>query len=508
MAEDDREIFRLWKIRQNAFQMCRDRGFLVTSYELDQNFEDFVRQYGDRPSEGKPARSDLSFLVSHEEDAAENLFVYFADERKVGIKTIKNVCLRLQSENMSRAIMIVQEPMTAIARHSVADLSPKYKLEQFLEAELMVNIIRHELVPRHVIMSSKEKDELLDRYKIKEHQLPRIQSTDPVARYYGVVRGQLYLFSFYFKGSQFYGKEKCKGRIYVVTGANSGIGKEIVRELNYRGAVVYMACRSMEKGYSAIDDLVKLGCSADRLHILELDQSSFESVKAFVDKLNSLTNKLDGIVLNAGVMYVPRYQLTKDGHEYIWQVNYLSTVLLCESLIPLLEKCRDEGRVVILSSNAHLWINDLNIHSIDRRNYWSSVKAYGRSKLAQVMYTVARSAMLRREGYLVTINACHPGIVNTPLFRQVPILGSSTFQSVIAPFAWYFLKNAKDGAQTPLYCLLSKELGSVSGKYFCEMKQAEVNPLVENSEARQALFEYSLEACNLLKDEKAVLSEN
>ncbi|KAL1238518.1 Bifunctional coenzyme A synthase [Trichinella spiralis] len=268
---------------------------------------------------------------------------------------------------------------------------------------------------------------------------------------------------FYFKGSQFYGKEKCKGRIYVVTGANSGIGKEIVRELNYRGAVVYMACRSMEKGYSAIDDLVKLGCSADRLHILELDQSSFESVKAFVDKLNSLTNKLDGIVLNAGVI----------------------TVLLCESLIPLLEKCRDEGRVVILSSNAHLWINDLNIHSIDRRNYWSSVKAYGRSKLAQVMYTVARSAMLRREGYLV------------------PILGSSTFQSVIAPFAWYFLKNAKDGAQTPLYCLLSKELGSVSGKYFCEMKQAEVNPLVENSEARQALFEYSLEACNLLKDEKA-----
>ncbi|KAL1242177.1 DNA-directed RNA polymerases I, II [Trichinella spiralis] len=170
--------------------MCRDRGFLVTSNELDQNFEDFVRQYGDRPSEGKPARSDLSFLVSHEEDAAENLFVYFADEKKVGIKTIKNVCLRLQSENMSRAIMIVQEPMTAIARHSVADLSPKYRLEQFLEAELMVNIIRHELVPRHVIMSSKEKDELLDRYKIKEHQLPRIQSTDPIARYYGVVRGQ------------------------------------------------------------------------------------------------------------------------------------------------------------------------------------------------------------------------------------------------------------------------------------------------------------------------------
>ncbi|KAL1227297.1 DNA-directed RNA polymerases I, II [Trichinella spiralis] len=172
MAEDDREIFRLWKIRQNAFQMCRDRGFLVTSYELDQNFEDFVRQYGDRPSEGKPARSDLSFLVSHEEDAAENLFVYFADERKSYYD-----CSRTDDGHSPT--------------FSSGSL-PKYKLEQFLEAELMVNIIRHELVPRHVIMSSKEKDELLDRYKIKEHQLPRIQSTDPVARYYGVVRGQVF----------------------------------------------------------------------------------------------------------------------------------------------------------------------------------------------------------------------------------------------------------------------------------------------------------------------------
>ncbi|KAL1236089.1 DNA-directed RNA polymerases I, II, and III subunit RPABC1 [Trichinella pseudospiralis] len=192
MAEDDREIFRLWKVRQTALQMCRDRGFLVTSHELDQNFEDFVRQYGNRPSDGRPARTDLSFLVSHEDDPSENLFVYFADEKKVGIKTIKNVCLRLQSENMNRAILIVQEPMTAIARNSVADLSPKYRLEQFLEAELMVNIIRHELVPRHVIMSSQEKEELLERYKIKEYQLPRIQSTDPVARYYGVVRGQVF----------------------------------------------------------------------------------------------------------------------------------------------------------------------------------------------------------------------------------------------------------------------------------------------------------------------------
>ncbi|KRZ66073.1 Dehydrogenase/reductase SDR family member 13 [Trichinella papuae] len=304
---------------------------------------------------------------------------------------------------------------------------------------------------------------------------------------------------FYFKGAQFDGKENCKDRIYVVTGANSGIGKEIVRELNYRGAVVYMACRSKERGIRAVDDLVKLGCSADRLHILELDQGSMASVRDFIDKLKDLTDTLDGIVLNAGVMYVPRYRLTKDGHEYIWQVNYVSTVLLCESLLPLLKKCRGVGRIVIVSSNAHIWIKDLNIYKIDRPEYWNSLKAYGRSKLAQVMHTVTRAPMLRRESKLVTINACHPGIINTPLLRQLPIFGNSTVQSVLAPFLWYFLKDAKDGAQTPLYCLLSEELDGVSGKYFCEMKQAEVNPLVGKARLRQTLLEYSFQACKLIK---------
>ncbi|KRX89158.1 Retinol dehydrogenase 12 [Trichinella pseudospiralis] len=307
---------------------------------------------------------------------------------------------------------------------------------------------------------------------------------------------------FYFKGAQFHGNETFKDRLYVVTGANSGIGKEIVRELNYGGAVVYMACRSKERGYSAIDDLVKVGCSADRLRILQLDQSSLASVRAFVDELKGLTDTVDGIVLNAGVMYVPKYWLTKDGHEYIWEVNYVSTVLLCESLLPLLKKCRDVGRIVIVSSNAHRWINDLNIYEIDRPNYWNSVKAYGRSKLAQVMYTVIRALMLRCERKLVTINACHPGVINTPLLLQLPILDNSTVQSLLAPFLCYFLKDSKEETQTPLYCLLSKEVDYVSGKYFCEMKQAEVNPLVGKGELRQRLLEYRFQACKLIKSDR------
>lgn len=100
-------------------------------------------------------------------------------------------CQRMQEENISRALIVVQVGMTPSARQALVDMAPKYILEQFREAELMINITEHELVPEHVVMTTDEKKELLARYKLKEHQLPRIQQSDPVARYFGLKRGQV-----------------------------------------------------------------------------------------------------------------------------------------------------------------------------------------------------------------------------------------------------------------------------------------------------------------------------
>ena len=97
----------------------------------------------------------------------------------------------MAEENISRAIIIVQTGMTPSAKQALVDMAPKYILEQFMEAELMINITEHELVPEHVVMTTDEKKELLHRYKLKEHQLPRIQQSDPVARYFGLKRGQV-----------------------------------------------------------------------------------------------------------------------------------------------------------------------------------------------------------------------------------------------------------------------------------------------------------------------------
>uniref|UniRef100_A0A914PW63 DNA-directed RNA polymerases I, II, and III subunit RPABC1 n=2 Tax=Panagrolaimus davidi TaxID=227884 RepID=A0A914PW63_9BILA len=191
MADDENEIYRLWRIRKTVMQMCHDRKYLVTQEELDLDIEGFKTQFGDKPSERRPARSDLILLAAHTEDPTDQLLVFFPDEPKIGIKTIKTICTQMQEQKITRSIVVVQVGMTPSAKTAIHDMAPKYQIEQFLEAELMVNITEHELVPSHIVMTNEEKAELLARYKLKDNQLPRIQVNDPIARYYGLRRGQV-----------------------------------------------------------------------------------------------------------------------------------------------------------------------------------------------------------------------------------------------------------------------------------------------------------------------------
>ncbi|VVC27903.1 DNA-directed RNA polymerase RPB5 subunit, eukaryote/virus,RNA polymerase, subunit H/Rpb5, conserved [Cinara cedri] len=189
--DDECESYKLWRIRKTVMQLCHDRGYLVTQDELDQTLEQFKEQFGDKPSEKRPSRSDLIVLVAHNDDPTDQMFVFFPEEPKIGIKTIKTYCQRMQEETITRAIIVVQQGMTPSAKQSLVDMAPKYILEQFLESELLINITEHELVPEHIVLTPDEKQELLCRYKLKENQLMRIQVGDPVARYFGLKRGQV-----------------------------------------------------------------------------------------------------------------------------------------------------------------------------------------------------------------------------------------------------------------------------------------------------------------------------
>ncbi|CAF2484130.1 unnamed protein product [Rotaria sp. Silwood2] len=191
--DDESLIYNLWRIRRTVLQMCHDRGYLVSQDELDQTLDQFKDTYGDKPSENKPARSHLNVVVAHNDDPTNTLIARFSDQEKNGVKEIKEYCKKMEDEHLTSTILIVQKGLTPMARDVIINEleNKKIQFQVFLESELLVNITEHHLVPQHIILTQEEKQELLQRYRLKESQLPRIQSGDPVARYFGLTRGQV-----------------------------------------------------------------------------------------------------------------------------------------------------------------------------------------------------------------------------------------------------------------------------------------------------------------------------
>lgn len=111
---------------------------------------------------------------------------------KVGVKPIKTYCQRMKEQNVMRAIIVVKVNLTPFAKTAIKELSQRaYRVEYFRDAELLIDITEHRLVPEHVVLSAQEKHELLKRYGLKPSQLPKIQIHDPVARYLGLSHGQV-----------------------------------------------------------------------------------------------------------------------------------------------------------------------------------------------------------------------------------------------------------------------------------------------------------------------------
>eukprot|EP00026_Physarum_polycephalum_P017143 Phypoly_transcript_18260.p1 GENE.Phypoly_transcript_18260~~Phypoly_transcript_18260.p1 ORF type:complete len:227 (+),score=33.03 Phypoly_transcript_18260:64-744(+) len=179
------EVVKMFQIHKTVIQMLVDRNYLVTQSEQDITREEFKAKYAETIS-----RENLMLLKSKKDDPTDQIFVFFPEGEKVGVKEIRKYCIRMKDEGVQRALIIIKTNLTAIAKQALAEVAPKYILEQFLETELLVNITQHQLVPKHIVLTSDEKKSLLEKYKLKDTQLPRIQPTDPVARYFGLQRGQ------------------------------------------------------------------------------------------------------------------------------------------------------------------------------------------------------------------------------------------------------------------------------------------------------------------------------
>lgn len=178
---------RMFRVRKTTLKILNKRGYIVDEDSLNMNSEDFRLRFGENP-----ARESLTILVEKADDPTDQLFVFFPTDDKVGVKPIKTYCQRMMDEKVTRAIIVVKINLTPFARTAVKEMAQRgYRIEYFRDAELLVDITEHKLVPEHILLTPAEKKELLTRYRLKPSQLPRIQHTDPVARYMGLTQGHV-----------------------------------------------------------------------------------------------------------------------------------------------------------------------------------------------------------------------------------------------------------------------------------------------------------------------------
>lgn len=288
----------------------------------------------------------------------------------------------------------------------------------------------------------------------------------------------------------------------IVTGGASGIGLETARVLALRNAHVIIAARNMNAASEAKKLIINDNKSA-RVDVLKLDLSSLNSVREFADNFLSLNLPLNILINNAGIMFCP-FQLSEDGVELQFATNHLGHFLLTNLLLDKMKQTAKatgiEGRIVNLSSIAHLhtYRGGIKFDHINDEQRYSDKKAYGQSKLANVLHANELSRRLKAEGANITANSLHPGLIMTNLMKH------SYFLMRLLNFATRILwKNVPQGAATTCYLALHPSLKGVTGKYYVDCNEFEPYALAKDEALAKKLWEFSenlVNSASMLKE--------
>ncbi|CBI22689.3 hypothetical protein AAG906_008671 [Vitis piasezkii] len=285
------------------------------------------------------------------------------------------------------------------------------------------------------------------------------------------------------------------GLTAIVTGASSGIGTETTRVLALRGVHVVMGVRNMSAGKEVKEAIVKEIPTA-KVDAMELDLSSMASVRKFASEYNSSGLPLNILINNAGIMAVP-YMLSKDNIEMQFATNHLGHFLLTNLLLDTMKKTtrksRKEGRIVNVSSMAHRYPyrEGIRFDKINDKSGYSSLFAYGQSKLANVLHANELARRFKEDGVDITANSLHPGAIVTNLFRC-----SSIVSGLVNTVGKLVLKNVQQGAATTCYVALHPQVKGVSGQYFSDCNIAKPSSQAKDPELAKKLWEFSM---NLVK---------
>ncbi|GBP12924.1 hypothetical protein EVAR_79270_1 [Eumeta japonica] len=289
------------------------------------------------------------------------------------------------------------------------------------------------------------------------------------------------------------------GKTALVTGCNTGIGKETVLDFYKRGARVIMACRNLDKAQKAktnIEAICKDKKDVGIIVLIECDLSSLTSIRACAQQVLDTEPQINILVNNAGVMMCPKSE-TQDGFEMQFGTNHLGHFLLTLLLLPRI-KNSTPARIVTVSSRAHTRSN-IKFDDINYKNHsYSALEAYARSKLANVLFSRELAKKLKEHNIQgVNTYSLHPGVIKTELGRHMDdtyFKGSSTVLGfVLGPF----MKNPTEGAQTTVYCSVDEKCANETGLYYSDCAATSPSQSALNDETAKMLWDMSVELVGL-----------
>ncbi|XP_053603607.1 retinol dehydrogenase 13-like [Plodia interpunctella] len=272
------------------------------------------------------------------------------------------------------------------------------------------------------------------------------------------------------------------GKVVIVTGANSGLGFEVAKDMAFRGARVILACRNMPLAAMAKELIVKETGNTD-VHCRQLDLGSLRSVREFCENINKTEKRINVLINNAASGGLGNY-ISEDGLQIGMQVNYYATFLLTCLLVPLLKKSAP-SRIINLSSLIHRY-GVLDFDNLNMEKYWSDHLVYANSKLFMNLMTYELSKRLQGTG--VTVNAVHPGVSATNIFRHIP---NYYVRKLVEKSISFMFQTPWEASQTCIYLAVSPEVREVSGKYFSDCRQKKPSQTSQDEDAARRLWKES-----------------
>eukprot|EP00878_Enallax_costatus_P009201 GHUV01009619.1.p1 GENE.GHUV01009619.1~~GHUV01009619.1.p1 ORF type:complete len:323 (+),score=85.49 GHUV01009619.1:886-1854(+) len=290
---------------------------------------------------------------------------------------------------------------------------------------------------------------------------------------------------------------QASGKTAVITGGNTGIGYETAKSLCIKGYDVVIACRDQQRAANAVANL-KQEVPAASIDYVLLDLAKLQSVRDAANKWLDSGRQIDVLLNNAGVMACPR-MTTADGYEYQLGVNHLGHFLWTNMLLPQLQDSTSPVRIINVASTAHVF-GQINFGDIQSERNYDRWRAYGQSKLANIMFTYELAKRLQPSTN-ITVNCLHPGVVRTELPRYLMTDPGAWTSKLMTALFTPFTLSPEQGAQTSIYLASSPEVEGITSNYYDNCRPVSSSPASYDTEVAARLWGVSQE----LTDVKAML---